>query len=110
MKLSTTTTEKKEIEISLPYFGKATSGGEYFAILGEGNYLNICNWQYSDHASIYTHSTSQYVLDNHVEITKEEFIAAYEKAQQRINESFIKSCGFTPEYDPIRALVGDGEE
>ncbi len=87
------------------YFGI----NNYFAIQPDGSYLKV---------ALLIDDTIATILmgNNYTEpevwapITRDEFIAAYERAQKCINESFTKSCGFKTKNVERLVSADEGEE
>lgn len=75
----------------------------YFAIQPNGDFIKVIFC--AEMPSIFT-AANYTAPEVWAPITREEFIAAYEKAQKAINESFVKSCGFEPN-EPEEEFVGD---
>ena len=65
----------------------------YFAIQPNGDYVKVTLLIEETIGGINT-GTNYTAPEVWAPITREEFIAAYEKAQTVINESFVTSCGF----------------
>ena len=83
LKISTTSTVKVEKEISLPYYANH-KGYQYYAVLSENKAILVNAWGEYGGDGILVKGSVIHLLDDAIEITKEEFEAAFQNALSKI--------------------------